>query len=261
MDCRMLLSPALHNRQGYRVRNPLMTKLERAGTLSAEDRAKLAALISCTYEVAAREDIVREGDRPREVHVMMDGFACRYKMMAGGRRAILAYLVPGDFCDLHAAVLGRMDHAVGTLAPCTMAAIPRAALEEAASRPAIARALCRAALADEAILREWLANMGQQAADRQLAHLLCELRRRLQAVGLADGRSFRLPLTQEELGDALGISTVHVNRVLQCLRALRLIETNGRSIIIPHAELLETFAGFDPGYLYLAPAESAPAPQ
>ncbi len=167
----------------------------------------------------------------------------------------MALLVPGDLCDLHAAILGAMDHGIATLSPCTVAAIPRATVEDlTTNHPRINRALWWSTLVDEATLREWLVNMGQRPADRQLAHLLCELRVRLDTVGLvAEGGSYELPLTQEELADVLGLSPVHVNRVLQQLRGDGLIATRGKTLTIRDVARLEAFAGFDPNYLHLMP--------
>jgi CRP-like cAMP-binding protein len=203
-------------------------------------------------EIGPREYIIREGDRPENVHVILEGFACRYKHLPDGGRQVMAYLVPGDACDLHIAILGEMDHAIGTLTACRVAYLPQKVIEDLTTeRPAIARALWWATLVDEAILREWLVGMGRRAADKRLAHLLCELLIRLQAVGQATETSFDFPLTQAELADALGISTVHVNRMVQTLREDGLITLAGKHLEIPEPERLKAFAEFDPSYLHL----------
>lgn len=241
--------------------NPLILKLSQAVTLDADDRARLAQLTARPRHIPAKEDIIRDGEPPADVHVVMEGFACRYKLLPGGRRAIMAFLVPGDFCDVDVAILDRMDHAIGTLTACSIVDIPRLAMEEiTAHRPHIAQALRWSTLVDEATLREWLANMGQRASDRQMAHLFCELRTRLAVVGLADKHSFRLPLTQEELADTLGISTVHVNRVLQQLRDADLVRLHGRLMTIPDPAKLEQFAEFNPDYLHLPNRAQAGVP-
>lgn len=241
--------------------NPLILKLQQCCELDADDIARLEAITARTRRVPAKEDIIREGDPPTDVRLVLDGFACRYKLLPGGKRSIMALLVPGDFCDLDVAILDRMDHAIGTLTPCSLVDIPRATVNELTERrPNLARALRWATLVDEAILREWLANMGQRASDRQLAHLICELRLRLHVVGMAPAASFRLPLTQEELADALGITTVHVNRVLQQLREAGLIRLNGRALSIPDVARLEEFAEFNPDYLHLNQRSPAARP-
>jgi CRP-like cAMP-binding protein len=178
-------------------------------------------------------------------------FACRYKFTSDGRRQIMAYLVPGDFCDLHVFILKHMDHSIATLSPCTVVDIPRAHVLELTERPAIARALWWATLVDEATLREWLVNIGQREAAQRIAHLLCELLLRLRAVGLANGDSYELPITQAELGDTTGVSTVHVNRSLQALREAGLITLKAKYLVILDAKRLEKFSGFRANYLHL----------
>jgi CRP-like cAMP-binding protein len=236
----------------WEMRNPLLMKLDRGWPLGTDDRARLATIISKPRVVPAREDIVCEGEKPQDVRLIVEGFACRYKLMPNGRRSIMAYLLPGDFCDLNVTMLNRMDHSVTSLTPCSVVDIPHALIHEIMeTRPQIARALWWAVLADEAILREWLVNMGQRSAEKQLAHLFCELRLRLSIVGLGRENTFKLPLTQEELGHTLGISTVHVNRVLQHLRSVGLIRLLDKTVLIPDVAKLEEFAEFDPEYLNL----------
>lgn len=202
--------------------------------------------------VPAREDIVREGDPPGDVRLVMDGFAYRYKLVSGGRRAIMAILIPGDFCDLDVAILNRMDHSIAAFTPCSVVDISRASVEElTANHPNISHALRWVTLVDEATLREWLVNMGQRPADRQLAHFICEMRLRLEIVGLANESGMHFPLTQEDIADTLGISAVHVNRVLHQLREQNLLHMQGRSIAIPDLAELEKFAEFHAGYLHL----------
>jgi CRP-like cAMP-binding protein len=232
--------------------NPFIVKLEHGAELSDKDRQALEGAIGNVRQVGARTDLIEEGDRPDNVHAILEGFACRYKVLPDGQRQIMAWLVPGDLCDLHVSILGEMDHAIGTLASCKIAFIPHDTVEDLTSKhPAINRALWWATLVDEGTLREWLVNMGRRPADRQMAHLFCELFVRLDSVGLTNGTSFDFPLTQEELGDTLGVSTVHVNRMLQQLRADGLIELKGKTLTILDFERLKEFADFDPNYLHL----------
>lgn len=231
--------------------NPLIMKLAQAVDLTAEDRVLLEFATADRRSVGANEDLIQECEPPETVKVVMDGFACRYKTLPDGRRSIVAWFVPGDFCDLHVAILGRMDHSIGTLSPCTVVEIPRETIEELTGHRRILRALWWATLVDAAILREWLASMGRRQSDRQLAHLLCELLLRLRAVGHADHDSYQLPVTQEQMADTLGISAVHVNRVLQHLREQDLITLQSRALRIPDVERLMEFADFDPTYLHL----------
>lgn len=232
--------------------NPLVLRLEHAVSLTADDRRLLEDLAREGRRVGPREDLIREEDPPEAVYLVLDGFACRYKTLPDGRRSITAYLVPGDFCNLHVTILGEMDHTIGTLAPCTIVEIEQATIHDLTCRsPRIARALWWSTLVDEGTLREWLVSLGKRPADRQLAHLLCELRLRLLTVGKASSNSYSLPLTQEELADSMGITPVHVNRVLQQLREDGLIRLQDRMLTVPDIERLEAFAGFNPNYLHL----------
>ncbi|WP_246102716.1 Crp/Fnr family transcriptional regulator [Methylobacterium terricola] len=205
-----------------------------------------------THQVSANEDIIGEGERPENVHLVMEGFACRYKLLSDGKRQIMALLVPGDFCDLHIAILGEMDHSIGTGWGCTCVKIPRATINDlTTNHPRIARALWWATLTDEGTLREWLVNMGQRRADKQMAHLFCELLVRLQTVGCADEDSFEFPISQSDLADTLGVTPVHVNRVLQELRAQNLIVWRSKRLQILNVERLKAFCDFNPNYLHL----------
>ncbi|GLS71687.1 hypothetical protein GCM10007890_37000 [Methylobacterium tardum] len=187
----------------------------------------------------------------------MEGVACRYKILPNGRRQIMAFLVPGDFCDLHVALLGLMDHSIGTSWGCTVVDIPRATIDNlTAHHPRITRALWWATLVDEATLREWLVNMGQRDADRQMAHLFCESLVRLQTVGRASEDSFEFPISQADLADVLGITSVHANRALQDLRAKGLVEWRSKRVQVPNVPRLRAFAEFDPKYLHLKGRES-----
>ena len=238
--------------------NPLIRKLARGAELSEDDRRTVEETITDVRQIGPRQDLIREGDRPDEVHLILEGFACRYKTLADGQRQIMAFLVPGDICDLHVAILGAMDHGIGTLSACTVAFIPQttvAVLTE--NHPAIIRALWWNTLVDEGILREWLVSMGRRAADKQMAHLFCELLVRLESVGLAKDNGFEFPLTQEELADALGLSPVHTNRVLTQLRDDGLIRLSGKRLDILDLDRLCTYAGFDPGYLHLTKRRAA----
>ena len=233
------------------VSNPLIMKLEHGAHLTDEDRATLRTLSAETRHAEAQHDLIHESDRPETVHLVMSGFACRYKVLADGKRQILAFLIPGDFCDLHVAILGAMDHSICTLSPCTIVEISRETIADLTeNHPRLTRALWWATLVDEGILREWLTGMGQRSCESQAAHLFCELLLRLQTVGLATPNSYHLPLTQIDLADALGISAVHMNRILQQLRADGLITLRRSVLTIPDVNRLEALAGFTPNYLH-----------
>jgi CRP-like cAMP-binding protein len=232
--------------------NLLTRKLEAFGPLPDADKRLLDEVIQPAQPVRARTALTREGDAPRHVNLILEGFACRYKTIPDGTRQIMAYLVPGDFCDLHVFILKAMDHTIATLSPCTVVKIPRDRILKLLDRPALARAFWWAALVDEATLREWLVNIGARSADQRVAHLLCELLLRLEAVGLTNGDTYELPITQTELGDTVGLTSVHVNRVLQRLRGDGLITLKGKKLVILDVERLKAFSGFTPDYLHLS---------
>ena len=231
--------------------NPLTQKLRAFAQLSNEDNRVLDDLVVNVRQIEARTDLISEGDRPSDVFLVMEGFACRYKILPEGKRHIMAYLVPGDFCDLHVFILREMDHSLGTLSPCSVVEIPRARILALLERPAIARALWVAALVDEATLREWLVNIGSRSAEDRVGHLLCELLFRLRAVGMANGDSYELPITQGELADTMGLSDVHMNRVIQRLRKDKLITLTGKNLVILDYDRLAAISSFNPNYLHL----------
>lgn len=227
-----------------------------ASHLSAEERQALRSLPMTVRSFGADQDIVREGDRPSECCLILEGFACRYILLQNGKRQIISFHPPGDIPDLQSLHLNLMDHSLGTLMPSRAAFIPHASLHEINARyPRIAGAFWRDTLIDSAIFRLWIVAVGRRSATARVAHLLCELQVRLQAIGLANRHSYALPITQAEMGDALGLSTVHVNRVLQELRGRGLISLSGGSLTIHDWEGLKKVAGFDAAYLHLTPKE------
>jgi CRP-like cAMP-binding protein len=230
---------------------PLIRKLETVGGLSDADKDTLDDLCRDVREFGARRNIIREGDRPDYVHLVISGWAARYKLVRDGQRQITAFLLPGDFCDLHITVLGHMDHSIIALTPVRLACIPAKVMEQLPfERPALTRALWWSTLVDEAVLREWLVSAGRRNAHQALAHLLCELHTRLRRVGMVHDDRFELPVTQEDLADALGMTPVHVNRMLKRLRKEQLIQIFDRKVTILDSEGLCAVAGFDPSYLH-----------
>lgn len=232
--------------------NPLIRKLENFAKLSGEDKRALETVCQQVRRYGAREDIIQHGDRTDGVKVVLEGWVSRYKHLEDGRRQIMAYLVPGDFCDLRVFVLRRMDHSVGTLTPATVAVMQPDAVRDLTFRfPRLTQALWWSTLVEEAISREWLVNVGQRSAYERMAHLFCEVYLRLQAVGLAGRNTCEWPLTQTEMGDTTGLSTVHVNRTLQELRGDNLISLRGKTLTILNLERLQDAALFSPDYLHL----------
>jgi len=234
------------------VPNAFVRKLSSFEPLNVDDQNWLVSVSSKTKGVAAGSALIREGDNPENVIMILDGFAMRYKTTFEGRRQIFAYFVPGDFCDLHVAMLKTMDHSIATLSACRVAYLSPGIIHELTERrPSLTRALWMCSLVDEATLREWLVNLGQRSAPQRISHLFCELHERMMAVSLADDGSFELPLTQVELADTMGLSVVHVNRSLKELREAGLVSHRDRRIMIPNVSRLKEYSDFDPSYLHL----------
>jgi CRP-like cAMP-binding protein len=169
-----------------------------------------------------------------------------------GRRQIVAYFVPGDVCDLRVFILKRMDHSIGAVAASRVAIIaPDDILEMTNRFPNLTRALWWSTLVEEAITREWVVNVGQRNARERIGHLFCELLFRFRAVGLSQGNSCAMPLTQVELAETLGLSSVHVNRTLQELRRQKLITLEGGTLTIEKLDKLMEVTLFNPDYLHL----------
>jgi CRP-like cAMP-binding protein len=230
----------------------LIRKLEHFDCLSDEEKQLLEGAVVRPRVVRKGEDILREGDRPTESTVLLEGFAARYNLLRNGKRQITALHVPGDFVDLHSFLVKKMDHAVLAITPCSVAGVPHETLLDITEdHPHLTRLLGVNLAVDAAIHRQWIVSMGRRSALEHTAHLLCEMLLRLRAVGLTEDDSFKLPLTQAELGDSLGLSTVHVNRVVQDLRKEGLITWRGETVVIDDWDRLQELAEFDPTFLSL----------
>lgn len=226
----------------------LLMKMAGLVTLSDEDRHALEALPIEEAPVARRRPILAQGAQPDFVYVLQSGWAARYEVRADGSRRITGFMLPGDFCGIHAICHAAMDHAIIAITDCTVARIGGAAFAKVAHRSsAINQAIWRAKLVDEAMLRKWL--LFSNDSYQSVAHLLCELYARASTVGLAAHGRCRLPLTQEEIGDALGITAVHTNRVIQRLRGERIIDLSQHELTILDAPALTRAAAFDPSYM------------
>jgi CRP-like cAMP-binding protein len=242
----------------YSSHTLMIRKLESIFPLSDEEKQALQNLPVQFQVLKADQDIVRIGDSPSQACLLVEGYTCVYKLTAEGKRQIVAFHVPGDMPDLQSLHLNVLDNSLATVTPCTVGFIKHEDLRRICDRyPRITAALWRETLVDASIFREWVLNVGRRDAFSRMAHLLCELRVKLKAVGLAEDDTFDLPFTQGELADAIGTSTVHVNRVLQDLRAKDLIRSQGTQVTIPDWERLKEVAGFDPLYLHLEKEEAA----
>jgi len=198
----------------------------------------------------AHEELVREGAPAGGVSFVIEGITCRYKLLRDGRRQIVAYSVVGDMCDLRLFILERADHSVGSVSSGAVAILPRNVLQSLTRKfPGVLHALWCASLAEEAITREWLLNVGHRTALERAAHLICEFFHRMQGAGLVRDSSCEFPFTQAELADTLALSPVHVNRVLMQLRRANLIRFENHVLHVLDATGLQSIAGFSPHYL------------
>lgn len=231
----------------------LIRKLEHFVRLSPTDHAILnRAVGDRVRRFGPRVDIVREGEKPKDVHLILSGWAYRYKQLEDGRRQVVAFFLPGDICDVNVFILREMDHSIGTITAVTVADLSRDFFEEvAAGHPRIVTALWWETLVNAAIQREWTMNLGQRTALERTAHLLCEIWLRLRLAGLTRGDSCDFPLTQADLADATGLSKVHVNRTLQELRAEGLIVLKGKTLSVPSLDRLMRAGLFNPNYLHM----------
>ena len=236
----------------------MIRKLDSIFRLSKEEKQALQTLPIQVQVIGAHKDIARIGDSPSQCCLLVEGYTCVYKLTAEGKRQIVAFHVPGDIPDLQSLHLNVLDNSLAAVTPCTVGFIQHEDLRRVCERyPRITAALWRETLVDASIFREWVLNVGRRDAFSRMAHLLCELRVKLKAVGLAEDDTFDLPFTQVELADAIGTSNVHVNRVLQELRAKDLIRSKGTQVTIPDWEKLKEVAGFDPLYLHLEQGRAA----
>jgi CRP-like cAMP-binding protein len=235
----------------HQALNPLIRRLESITFLSEDEKQAILNLPARIVELRADTDIVREGDSPSQCCLLVEGFLTRYKSVSDGSRQILAFYVPGDIPDLLSLHIEVMDHSLATIVPSKVAFIPHDALRRLIDQhPRIGNAFWRDTLIDAALFREWIVNVGSRDAYTRIGHLICEVFMKLKAVGITDGNSFDFPITQSEIGDATGLSTVHVNRSIMELRKDQLIILEKGRCTIPDLSRLEEAAMFDPTYLH-----------
>ncbi len=238
--------------------NALARKLTGYAALSSDELTLLDNSCGPVRSVPAGHDLIREGDRPGPVFVVLEGWACRYKLLPDGNRQITAFLMPGDFCDLHVGELEEMDHNIGTVTPCRITTISGGRMDALlAATGTLARAFWRAQLIDEGVLRAWIVSMGRRDSLERIAHLMLELYTRMRNVGLTGDGTCEIPLTQPVLADALGLTPVHVNRVLRELRERNVMALGASTLTILDTAELVRVAGFDANYLHRRIAKGA----
>ena len=235
-----------------RETNPLARRLASHSEFSEEELQALLSLPLKMVAIDADTDLLVEGERPTQICVVLSGFLCRYKLLEEGKRQILSFHLPGDMPDLHSFHLPHMDHSLCSLTPSQVAFVSHRSIDELMERaPKLAVVLWRSSLADASILRQWMANNGRRTARQRIAHVLCELLVRYRSIGLAQNHRYKFPVTQIELGDAVGVSVVHVNRVLKDLRGDGLVTIAGGYVSILDWPALKEAASFDASYLHL----------
>jgi CRP-like cAMP-binding protein len=255
----MLTKLAAPPSERNRVGSLLATKLSSINPFAAADHEALMALPYTLRQYRRENAIALTGSSPNDLLMIVDGFAARSKITRWGEHPIVGFLLPGDVFDWPLFALkmtggdGRnatLDHSVSAMTTCTVAAFRAQAVASLVAVSAnITRAFEAAAIIDQNILREWLANIGARPAAERLAHLLCEHFHRMKAMGMANGRSCYLPFTQSRLSASQGLSIVHTNRVLKRLHDEGLLHLHGRILHILDQERLEAFADFSPSYL------------
>ncbi|MHC4047675.1 Crp/Fnr family transcriptional regulator [Bradyrhizobium sp. 23AC] len=230
---------------------PVIRRLNALRPLSAEACTSLEyATLEGLQRAGSGEDLISEGDPVDSVRVVLSGWLCRYKTLEDGRRQIVNFLFPGESCDAYAFLLSTMDHSIATLTPAVYSEIKRARFESLlAGDRTLAEAFWCETLVNIAIQREWAINLGRRVALERVAHLFCEIFERLRPVGMVDGNSCVMPVTQMDLADATGLSVVHLNRTVQELRASGLIMLRDRTLTIPDLDALKDAALYSPSYL------------
>lgn len=229
-----------------------LMKLRARDDINAEEERALRAAAGELVRYPADTTIIPAGKVLHASTLLIEGMLGRYKDLRSGERQITELHVPGDFADLHSFTLKFLDHSIMTLTPCTVVQVPHEKLRAITeAHPHLARVLWFMTNLDAAIHREWVVSLGRRSALKRAAHLFCELQVRLAIVGLASERDYALPITQAVLAECLGLTPVHVNRVLRELRERGLVEFRGGRVTISDLASLRDLAEFDPAYLYL----------
>lgn len=230
----------------------LALRLGRYALLRPEDKRALEAEALNIRRFGPRDNLARQGERVERIFIIVEGFACRYKLLPDGRKQIIAFMLPGDLCDTRTFSLPVMDHSIAALSTVDAVVLTAAAVRRLEAVPGLAQVLARNSIVHQSIAHEWMINIGHRTSFERLGHLLCELFERLHAVGLVCADSCEVPLTQPDLADTLALSAVHVNRTLMELRRSGLVSFQSKQLVIHDYASLQRAAGFDPEYLYLA---------
>jgi CRP-like cAMP-binding protein len=233
----------------------LIRRLRTTSNAGQDDLRALESLPYTLRQYRENQPISCDGDRPNECCVIIEGFCVRSKTIADGKRQILSIHIPGDLPDLQNLHLATMDHDLVALTHCTLAFIAHTTIKELIRiRPTVGDIFWRDTLVDAAVFREWIVNVGQRAAHNRLAHIIVELRERLRMIGRVTGNAFAMPLTQEQIGEAMGVTSVHTNRILRQLRLDGVLEFHRGMVRILNEYKLQELAQFDGRYLHSSPS-------
>jgi CRP-like cAMP-binding protein len=236
----------------------LAKHLNRVGVLSPEDRQAVLEVKGEVRLVRRHEDIVKSGSAPTFCVLVLRGFLQRYSSRRDGSRQVHSFYIPGDAPSLESIHLDIMDNSICAVVNSEVALIPHAEIKSLlAARPAVDALVWRSSLVQASIYREWLMRNSRLPADAAMAHLFCEMYVRSDAAGLVDQNSCDVPLTQEVLADALGLTGVHVNRTLQSLRETGFVDHKNGRLFVHDVRKLASFADFEPLYLHLRNGQAA----
>ncbi len=237
--------------------NPLTMKLEQYTRFDPEERQRLDQLLTYPTKTYARgRPIIREGEKVDEIHLVLTGLAARSKTLRSGDRQFMALLVPGDLCDVEVFVLEGMDHDIMAMTETTCVLIPAGVIEGLLTESTkLTRALWWSTMTDSAVLREWIVDHGSRDSLERIAHLMCEMLIRYRIIGETTDDSLPFLLTQEDVADALGMTPVHVNRMLRQLRAQGLIDLKAKTLTVLDPKGLQRLAQYDSSYLHLVRTE------
>ena len=230
-----------------------LRRLSQRTELSADDQRRVLSLPGRIERIRTNHDFVRLGQRVEESCLVVSGIAARFGQARDGQRQLTALHIAGDCADLHSAVLPNSGSALSAVSDIVIYRMPHPAIHEIVrASPALARAMWRDCTVDASIAAEWLLNNGRRDARSRLAHLICELAMRMEAVGAGTRHKFTLEMSQMHLGDALGLTSVHVNRMMRELREAGLLVVTGRDFEVLDWTKLADTGDFDPRYLHLS---------
>lgn len=238
-----------------------LRRLLHRSRLSAEERAAIRALPARAIRLGPNHEIIAPGVTSDYACLLQEGLLARFDEMLDGGRSLTALHIPGDMADLHSVVLPKAGWGIATLAPSVIFQVPHADIEVLArTYPGIAMAFWRDGSADASIVAKWVANIGRKSARARLAHLLCEMGWRMAAADLGTRERYDLPLTQGQIGDAMGVTSVHVSRVVRELREEGIASFRLNRVDIQDLDRLIAIAEFDPAFLVMnEPTSALPA--